>query len=421
MWSLLSDSRIRTVWIAETINALGSGLSFWALAWFLYRRAPEAPWLAGAVLAARGIGALLGAIGLGSFLDYWDRRRTLVTVNLLLAALTMLLPSLISSPAVFFVIASFVIGVLGSVSQPALSASLPSFVSLERTHQIQALFNLTWMSAEFFAPVLAGVLIARISAGNVFYLDALSFLIVAGAYLLIRFPAQAKPQPSRANVFGDWWHQVQSGWAFVARKPILWGTMLGLASVNGLFEAYSGLFLPRVSDALTRGVRFPTWLGSDTGALGLGLFDTVVILLETLGSIWIASRAMPSNLVALRLLLLGCFGPMLGMLTVVLAPNIAIALIGCALQGASIATISTIWPALFAQVVPEELRGRANSVRFFIGNTARPIITALSGILLVPFGVLNLMIVLVTVFSCVSLGGFLIASRSLRGDRMQEA
>jgi MFS family permease len=411
MWSLLSDFRIRTVWLAETINALGSGLSFWALAWLLYRRAPEAPWLAGAVLAARGVGAMLGTIGLGSFLDRWDRRRTLATVNVLLTLLTVLLPALTSSPAMLFVIVSLLIGVLGSVPQPALSASLPSFAPLERIHQVQALFNLTWMSAELLAPALAGFLIASITAVNVLYVDALSFLIVAGAYLLVRFPTQVKPEPTRANVFTDWWGQVRSGWAFVASKPIIWGTLIGISSVNGLFEAYGGLFLPRVSDVLTQGVRFPAWLGSDTGALGLGAFDTVVILLETLGSIWIGSRLMPANRSVQRWILLGCLGPMLGMVIVVLAPNIPVALIGCALQGLSVATISAYWPALFARVVPEELRGRANSVRFFIGNTARPIITTLSGALLVPFGLPALMITLVVVFSSLSIGGYWIASR----------
>jgi MFS family permease len=153
----------------------------------LYRRAPDAPWLAGAVLAARGIGAMIGTIGLGSFLDRWDRRRTLVTVNLLLALLTVLLPALTSSPAILFVIVSFLIGVLGSVPQPALSASLPSFAPLERSHQVQALFNLTWMSAELLAPALAGFLIASISAVNVLYVDALSFLIVWRVAGSVRF------------------------------------------------------------------------------------------------------------------------------------------------------------------------------------------------------------------------------------------
>ncbi len=409
MWSLLLEHRLRTIWLGEAVNALGSGLSFWALAWLMYRRYPDAPWVAASLLAAQAIGTMLGTVGLGAYLDHWDRRRALVAVNLTLAGLTAVAVGVIQSgfsPAILMGVA-FALGAAGSLPQPALSASLPSFVPMARLQNLQTLFSLTWLSAGLIAPGLAGVLIALIGAPRVLWLDAISFVVVAAAYWLVRFPPQLEPASSSAGL-GAWWSQVRHGFGFFASRPALWGAMIGVSSVNGLFEAWGGLILPRVSDRLLHGARLPAWLGADAGALGLGLFDTVVVAFETLSSVWLGSRLNVTDArSSLRLVLLGCVGPMMGMLTVALAPNLAVAVVGCAVQGACIALVSVVWPVVFARIVPEESRGRVSSVRFFIGNTTRPVVTSLSGALLGRLGVRALGLVLTLAFIGLSVFGHL--------------
>ncbi len=418
MWTLLLEHRIRTIWLGETINALGSGLSFWAIAWLLYRRYPDAPWVAASVLAAQGIGTMLGTVGLGAYLDHWDRRRALVAVNLVLAGLTALVVGVIesnSSPTILVCIA-FALGFAGSLPQPALSASLPSFVPIEKLQALQSLFNLTWLSAGLIAPGLAGALIAASGAPRVLWLDAASFLIAVIAYSSVRFPPQRNPETSSLSLRA-WWAQVRAGFGFFASRSALWGTMIGVSSVNGLFEAFNGLLLPRVSDRLLRGVRLPRWLGSDAGALGLGVFDTVVVVFELLGSVWLGSQKSVSSLrVGLRLVLLGCVGPMMGMLAVVFAPNLGLTILGCVVQGAFIALVSSVWPGVFARLVPEELRGRISSVRFFVGNTARPVVTTLSGGLLGRLSMRVLGVGITLAFVCLSVFGHVRAMR----DKMLE-
>lgn len=418
MGSLLLEYRIRTIWLGEAINALGSGLSFWTLAWLLYRRYPNDPGVAGSVLAAQGLGTMLGTVGLGAYLDHWDRRRVLVTVNVLLAALTALSVGVIESGVnvAILVCIAFSLGVAGSLPQPALSASLPSFVPPGRLQALQTLFSLTWLSAGLIAPGLAGVLIASIGAPRVLWLDALSFLMVAVAYWLVRFPRQLEPESSSAGILA-WWSQVRHGFGFFASRPALWGTMIGVSSVNGLFEAFNGLLLPRVSDRLLSDVRLPVWLGADAGALGLGAFDTVVVVFEGFTSVWLGSRSSATNLRSgLRLVLLGCVGPMLGMLVVVLAPNLTAALLGCVVQGVCIAFVSSVWPVVFARIVPEALRGRVSSVRFFVGNAARPVVTTLSGALLGRLGVRLLGVGMMLVFIGLSMFGY---TRATRDERLE--
>ena len=80
------------IWLGETVNAFGSALTFWALAWLLYRTYPAQPLVAAAVLSVLSVSGLLGTLALGAWLDVWDRRRTLMVCNLALALLTALVP-----------------------------------------------------------------------------------------------------------------------------------------------------------------------------------------------------------------------------------------------------------------------------------------------------------------------------------------
>ena len=49
--SLLRDRRTALIWAGETLNAFGSGLTLWALAWLLLRTYPAQPVLAALVLS----------------------------------------------------------------------------------------------------------------------------------------------------------------------------------------------------------------------------------------------------------------------------------------------------------------------------------------------------------------------------------
>ncbi|WP_456833459.1 MFS transporter [Deinococcus sp. UYEF24] len=142
--SLLRERRVALIWVGETLNAFGSGLTLWALAWLLLRTYPAQPLLAALVLSVLSLASLLGTVVLGAWLDVWDRRRTLILCNLALALLTGLIPWVahaIRGPlkgALPLLALIAALGVLRSLPAPALSATLPSLVSPERLTALQA-------------------------------------------------------------------------------------------------------------------------------------------------------------------------------------------------------------------------------------------------------------------------------------------
>ncbi len=373
--SLLRDRRVAVIWLGETVNAFGSALTFWALAWLLYRTYPAQPLLAAAVLSVLSVSSLLGTLALGAWLDVWDRRRVLMACNMALALLTALVPVVTRAAWGLLPLLALVplIGILRSLPAPALSATLPSLVPPERLAGLQALFGLTWMTGELLAPVAAGFLISGLGVKAALWFDAATYLVTAVVYAGVRFPVQAKvDSPEETAGLGRWWAQLQAGWGFVVGRPALWGMFLGVGAANGYFEVFGALFLPRVGERL---------LGAVRGPLGVGVIDAVSVGAELLASLWLGKTVIAARAVR-PLVLLGCTLPVVLAACVVLAPTFPAALGFAALNGAAFAPLSVLAAVYVARHTPGGLLGRVSSVRLFFSTAPRPLaMTAAGGLL----------------------------------------
>lgn len=388
--ALLRDRRTALIWAGETLNAFGSGLTLWALAWLLLRTYPTQPLLAALVLSVLSVSSLLGTVVLGAWLDVWDRRRTLVLCNLALTPLTAFLPLAAhaawgpfggAAPLLMLIAA---IGVLRSLPAPALSATLPSLVSLERLTALQALFNLTWMTGELFAAAIAGFLISGAGVNAAFWADAATFLVAGMGYALVRFPAQPVPDGHRASGVGAWWAQLRGGWGFVGQRPALWGLFLGLGMTNAYFSVFGTLVLPRVGERL---------LGPERGPLGVGIIDAVSVGAELLASLWLGRAAIRARAVQ-PLILLGCTLPVVLATGVVFAPSYPLALLFALLNGVAFAPLSVMIAVEVTRHTPPSLLGRVSSVRSFFSDAGRPLAMTAAGVLLPLLGLGPLVVTL---------------------------
>ena len=390
--SLLRERRVALIWVGETLNAFGSGLTLWALAWLLLRTYPAQPLLAALVLSVLSLSSLLSTVVLGAWLDTWDRRRTLIVCNLALALLTALIPlvaraawgaawgpfgGLAFGGAAPLLVLVAAIGFLRGLPAPALSATLPSLVPLERLPALQALFNLTWMTGELSAAAVAGFLISGAGVNVAFWTDAATFLAVMLGYSLVRsplqpLPLQSAPEEPRSSGMAAWWEQLRGGWGFVGRRPALWGMFLGLGITNAYFYVFGALFLPRVGERL---------LGPGRGPLGVGILDTVTVGAELLASLCLGRAAIGARAVR-PLVLLGCTLTVIMAAGVVFATSYPLALLFALLNGVAFAPISVLVAVYVARHTPPSLLGRVSSVRFFFGNAGRPLAITAAGALL---------------------------------------
>ncbi|GHO54893.1 MFS transporter [Ktedonobacter robiniae] len=175
------------LWSGQVLSAMGDFFYQIAMLWLAIKIAGSQGgiFIAGVEAAAALLFGILGGI----YADRWNRRYTMLTVDILRALAVGTLPLLaLYGPLALWelTLVAILVGSLGAFFNPALQASLPALVPdkvmLQATN---GLMDITRRLARTFGPSLAALLITFLPLSQFFTIDAFSFLISAGAILLM--------------------------------------------------------------------------------------------------------------------------------------------------------------------------------------------------------------------------------------------
>ena len=170
------------LWLSQVFSAMGDFLYDIAVLWIAVQSVGSG---AGLVAAAEaGSMLIFGLLG-GVYADRWNRRNTMIVVDILRTAAVSILPVLAFRGILqlwHLVVVAVIVGSLGALFDPALQASLPALTT--DTQMLQAtngLMDTTRRLARILGPGTAGLLIALMPLPHFFTLDAISFGISAVA------------------------------------------------------------------------------------------------------------------------------------------------------------------------------------------------------------------------------------------------
>ncbi|MFC7547566.1 MFS transporter [Plantactinospora sp. GCM10030261] len=304
---LVGHRDYRLLLSANVVSLLGDWILRTGLAYQVYV-------LTGSTLAMTGtlLASLLPQIALGSvagvYADRWDRRRTMVAVNLLMAGT--LLPLLAVQDAAHVWIVYAVVAVhscLAPFFVAAEAAIVPTLVPTKHLVTANGLNGQTRDVARLVGAALGGVLAGVGGIGLLAIVNAATFAVASAILLAIRRSAQrtagtgtAGTAASRSGVVRDWAEGVRIAWtsrtlrvflAFIVLAGVgeaTMGTLMppfvrdvlgGDADAYGLIisaQAVGGLFGGLVTTLV--GHRFSPRVLAGCGALVFGLLDLVLFL-----------------------------------------------------------------------------------------------------------------------------------------------
>ncbi len=223
---MLRQRHLAILWLSQILSAIGDNLYTIAVVWIAVQEAGSG---AGLVVAAQSVSALaFGLLG-GVYADRWNRRTTMIVVDLVRAAAVAVLPLLAWTGTLqlwHMAAVAVVIGAMGSLFNPALQASLPALAENEQTLQAtNGLMDITRRLARAIGPSLAGVLVAILPVSQFFTLDALSYIISAIAVFSLGRRFAWKPdrtashRPGVAGVISE----ITGAVRLVAdHRPLMW-------------------------------------------------------------------------------------------------------------------------------------------------------------------------------------------------------
>src|ERR1700731_823565 len=271
-WAPLKVTIFRWLWLASLVSNIGTWMQTVGAQWFLVNTA-HAAILVSLVQTADMLPDVLFAVVGGVLADTLDRRRLLITVQVVLALTGAVLAALTFSghlsPTLLLVF-TFVIGSGSVFVTPAYQSLVPELVSREDVPSAVQLNSLNINIARAVGPAIAGILIAQIGVGADFALNAATFFFYAIVVGLWRPNSYLTPQlPER------FFSALRAGGRYVRYSPVVRRILLRAALFLFPASALWGLLPLVASRRLALGA---DGYGLLLGALGVGAIVGALVL-----------------------------------------------------------------------------------------------------------------------------------------------
>ena len=219
-------------WAGQTISNLGSSFTQWAVPLLAYKLTQSALSL-GVATAATFLPYLFFGLLIGAWMDRVDRKRAMIALDLLNAAVIFSIPLVATfghlSVWLIYVVA-FVQTTIGIAFQAGEFAAIPSLVSTDDLVTANGRIQATYSAAQVAGPLLAGLMVAFLSIQWVMAFDSASFVISAISLSLIgRSFNVVSDEPKEPTTI---LHDVREGLRYVLGHPVLRNISLMMALIN---------------------------------------------------------------------------------------------------------------------------------------------------------------------------------------------
>jgi predicted MFS family arabinose efflux permease len=352
-FAALRHRNYRLWFLGQLVSMLGSWMQFTAQGYLVYDLTHSARYL-GLVAFAAGLPSWLLMLFGGVVADRVSRRDLMVLTQAALMLLAVVLAALTFLGLVqpwHIVVLAFLAGVANAFDAPARQAIVLELVERRDLTNAITLNSFLFNAATAVGPAAAGLTYEAAGPGWCFTLNAVSFVAVLAALVLLRVP----PTPRRERTASAW-DELREGLGYVRREP----TVLSLMAVVAFLSVFGLAVFTLVpawavrvlgGDASTTGfLQSARGVGALTGALLVAMLGQRV---ERYRLLRLASFAFPAALLAFA-----TWRSMAG------------ALVSLAAVGLAMLLTLNLCNALIQSLVPDGLRGRVMalySLTFFGG------------------------------------------------------
>jgi MFS family permease len=347
----------RLFWIGQVISVTGTWMQTTAQAWLVLKLTDDSPLALGTVIALQFTPVMLFALYGGVLADRLPKRRTLVITQSLLMLQATIFAILVATEAIQLwqvYLLAVTQGVITAIDNPLRQAFIYEMVGRKDLVNAIGLNSMTFQGARIFGPALAGVVIKLIGIAPTLILNAISFIPVIGALLLMDARAFFAAPLARN---GSIWKNLKEGLRYAVRTPTILSILIVVAFI-GTFGYNFTVVTPLVADNILK-----------TDAAGFGLLSAAMGIGAFIAAI---ATAYARTITMRRMLISGAlFSVFLGALALSTSFNLSMLLF--VLLGITGITCATATNSLLQLNTPEQLRGRVLSINVLLAQGSTPI------------------------------------------------
>ena len=347
----------RLFWIGQVISVTGTWMQTTAQAWLVLKLTNDSPLALGTVITLQFLPVMLFALYGGVLADRLPKRRTLVITQTLLMIQATIFGILVVTGVIqlwHVYVLAVTQGLITAIDNPVRQTFIFEMVGRKDLVNAIGLNSMTFQGARIFGPALAGVVIQLIGIAPTLILNAISFIPVIGALLMMDAKAFfAAPLAREGSVWGN----LKEGVKYAVRTPTILSILIVVAFI-GTFGYNFTVVTPLVADDILK-----------TSAAGFGLLSAAM----GVGAMFAAIGTAYARTITMRRMLIsgGLFSVFLGALALSTSFGLSMLLFG--LVGFTSITCATATNSLLQLNTPEQLRGRVLSINVLLAQGSTPI------------------------------------------------
>jgi MFS family permease len=349
----LKHRRFFYLWLGQLISVAGTQMQIWAIFWHI-RTLTDQPIAIGGVGLARILPVIVFSLVSGAVADSYNRRTIIFSTQSCAALLALILGLLTLSghiTLVYIYLLTALQAVVIAFDGPARAALIPNLVPKEDLANAFSLNSIAFDAGAVIGPAITGFVIATSGQASVYIINAVTYVAVIIALILIGdIPQKIGPRANGVSL-----GSIGEGIRFIIGKPIIFSSMI--LDFIATFFASANTLMPFVAnDVLHVSVVAYGWLSAaqSVGATLAAIIISQVHQLRKQGALFLGA-------VFIFGLATVAFGA---------ATSFMVAWIALAVTGAADAVSTIIRNTVRQLQTPDEMRGRMTSVNqiFFQGG-----------------------------------------------------
>ncbi|SEG26532.1 MFS transporter [Flavobacterium urumqiense] len=232
---VLENKTFAKLYLAQTISLLGDAFSWVGLALLAYQiDAANSPIILATALTLRVTAFIIFSPFAGVLADKVQRKKILYLTHFIRMAIVCCLPFITSAWQIYVLV--FLLNVFNAFFTPTYRAIIPQIIEIKYYREAVGLSTATFQLLGILGPALAGIVAVWFGVRQIFFLDAISFIIAGILILSISANDLQKGVTDLAKQSSSTWNDVIKGIRLLFGNKIL-QFALGIEFVSAIAGA----------------------------------------------------------------------------------------------------------------------------------------------------------------------------------------
>jgi MFS family permease len=355
------------VWLGQIVSLLGTGMTNFALAFWLFEQTGKATTLTLAMFFFIAPSILLSPLA-GALVDRSNRKVIIVLSDLAAGVTTLALVFLLTTDSLqiwHIYVANVVAGAFNSLQFPAFGAAVTMMIPKQHYARASGMMSLADAASGILAPVFAGALLGVVGLQGIMLLDVVTFVVAIAAILVVAIPQPERTAEGVAGQ-GSLWQESLYGFRYIWRRPSLLGLQLVFFALNFLAMFGLAVLVPMI---LAR---------TGNNELALASVQSIGAIGGVAGGLLLSTWGGPRRKV--HGVLIGMFlGSLLGEFVMGVGQTVPVWAFGAFMSHFFIPIINGSNQAIWQAKVAPDVQGRVFSVRRLIAQVTAPVAVVIAG------------------------------------------